>query len=372
MRVEGNLRVPLVDLSYQHRVIAQELDREWQEIIAASSYVGGSVVTRFEQAFAEFCGIAHCVGVANGTDAVELCVRAAGIGPGADVLVPANSFVATAFAVMRAGARPVLMDVDEQSLLVDPSETTKAMTSATKAVIPVHLFGQLAPMELIEEAVGPDVVVIEDAAQAQGATRGARAAGSFGLAAAMSFYPSKNLGAYGDAGAVLTRSGEFAGRIRALRNHGGESKNLHAQIGFNSRLDPIQAAVLLVKLQHLVEWNEERRTAASHYHELLEGHPQIKRVSVLDGNEHVWYVYVVRIANRDAVLVRLTQAGIGAAVHYPMPIHLQEPFREMGYGEGDFPRAEAAAKEILSLPLYPGITKDQQQRVIAELIGAMD
>jgi dTDP-4-amino-4,6-dideoxygalactose transaminase len=365
------LTIPLVDLGYQHQAIAAELSGAWQEIIETSSFVGGSTVARFEDAFSDFCGVRHCVGVANGTDALELCLRAAEVDRDSEVVVPTNSFVATAFAVLRTGARPILVDVDEQTLLVDPAAVGKATTAATKVVIPVHLFGQLAPTELIEDVVGPDIALIEDAAQAQGASRWGRSAGRFGIAAAMSFYPSKNLGAYGDAGAVLTQSEEFASRVRSLRNHGGESKNVHRVLGFNSRLDSIQAAVLLAKLRYLAEWNDARRQAARYYDELLEPYPEIASVPALAGNDHVWYVYVVRLANRDSVLEKLNRAGIGAAVHYPTPIHLQEPFRRLGYGEGDFPRAEAAAKEILSIPLFPGITRQQQQRVITELLRAV-
>ncbi|MEA2509594.1 MAG: hypothetical protein QOG21_1676 [Actinomycetota bacterium] len=371
MKAEINVDVPLVDLAYQHRAIAEDLAAEWQQIIETTSFIGGPTVARFEEAFAEFCGIRYCIGVANGTDAIELCLRAADVGPGDEVILPTNSFVATAFAVVRAGARPVLVDVDERTLLIDPIGVRQAANGETRAVIPVHLFGQLAPVELVEAEVGSEVTMIEDAAQAQGATRFGRSAGSFGVAAAMSFYPSKNLGAYGDAGAVLTRSKEFAESLRALRNYGGEDKNVHPLMGFNSRLDPVQAAVLLMKLGHLAEWNEERRQAARLYDRLLEPYPDVVRVPELSNNHHVWYVYVVRVQNRDEVLRRLNEAGIGAAVHYPTPIHLQQAFRSLGYGEGDFPVAETAAKEILSLPLSPGISEEQQQRVVTELVNVI-
>jgi dTDP-4-amino-4,6-dideoxygalactose transaminase len=369
---QADINVPLVDLAYQHRAIAEELAEEWRQIIESSSYIGGPIVARFEEAFAGFCDVRHCVSVANGTDAVELSLRAAGVGTGDEVIVPTNSFVATAFAAVRLGAQPVFVDVDARTLLIDPAAVKRAVTDKTRAVVPVHLFGQLAPVELVQEAAGPSVTVIEDAAQAQGATRFGLSAGRFGVAAAMSFYPSKNLGAYGDAGAVLTRSDEFAHQVRALRNHGGDSKNVHLLVGFNSRLDPMQAAVLLTKLRHLPRWNEERRKAARYYDELLEPYPQIATVPALAGNEHVWYVYVVRTPCRNDVLQQLHDAGIGAAVHYPTPIHLQEPFRKLGYAEGDFPTAEAAARQVLSLPLSPGITKEQQQRVITELVRAVN
>jgi dTDP-4-amino-4,6-dideoxygalactose transaminase len=371
VKADVKLQIPLVDLAYQHRAIAKDLAVEWQRIVETSSFIGGPTVARFEQAFADFCGIPHCIGVANGTDAIELCLRAAGVERGDEVILPTNSFVATAFAVVRAGARPVLVDVDDRTLLLDPGAVHRAVTAETRAVIPVHLFGQLAPVELIEAEMGREVTIIEDAAQAQGATRFDRSAGDFGVAAAMSFYPSKNLGAYGDAGAVLTQSNEFAASVRALRNYGGEEKNVHPRMGFNSRLDPLQAAVLLAKLKHLEEWNEDRRQAARLYDHLLDPYPNVGRIPELLNNHHVWYVYVVRVQGRDDVLKRLNDAGIGAAVHYPTPIHLQESFRALGYGEGDFPIAEAAAKEILSLPLFPGITEQQQERVVAELVSVM-
>ena len=367
MKADTDLSVPLVDLGYQHRLIADDLAREWQDIIDSNGFIGGSLVTRFEDAFARSCDVPHCIGVANGTDAIELCLRAAGVGPGDEVILPTNSFVATAFAAIRSGAHPVLVDVDDLTLLVDPDDVARVVSEKTRAVIPVHLFGQLAPVELVKEVIGPHITMIEDAAQAQGATRFGQAAGSFGEAAAMSFYPSKNLGAYGDAGCVLTRSAEFARRVRELRNHGGESKNVHTSVGFNSRLDPLQAAVLVTKLRHLVQWNEERRAAAALYDELLEPYPEVRHVPTLTENEHVWYVYVVRVNDRDAVLDKLNRSGIGAAVHYPTPIHLLEPFKALGYCEGDLPTAEAAANEVLSLPLSPGITAQQQQRVVAEL-----
>jgi dTDP-4-amino-4,6-dideoxygalactose transaminase len=371
VKADTDLTIPLVDLAYQHRLIEDDLSTEWQEIIGSNAFIGGSVVARFEDAFARSCDIPHCVGVANGTDAIEMCLRAAGVVAGDEVILPTNSYVATAFAVIRMGATPVMVDVDERTLLVDPDDVGRAVTERTRAVIPVHLFGQLAPTEMVQQVVGPHIALIEDAAQAQGATRFGRTAGNFGEAAAMSFYPSKNLGAYGDAGCVLTRSGEFARRIRELRNHGGESKNVHTSVGFNSRLDPLQAAVLLCKLRYLLEWNQQRQAAAAIYDELLEPHPEVRRVPALKGNEHVWYVYVVRVHDRDRVLGKLNQAGIGAAVHYPIPIHLLEPFRELGYEEGDLPNAEAAAQEVLSLPMSPGLTPEQQQRVVTELTRAL-
>lgn len=359
--------IPLVDLDLQHREIADEVWSGFERVLSAKSFVLGPEVERFEQAYAEYCGVLHCVGVANGTDAVELALRGCGIGPGDEVLAPANTFVATAEAVLRAGARLVLADCDE-SYLLDPDEVAGRLTARTRAVIPVHLYGQLAPMKALSDVVGPDVVLVEDAAQSQGATQDGRASGSFGAAAATSFYPGKNLGAYGDAGAVTTDSAEVADRLRALRNHGGVQRYEHAEVGVNSRLDGLQAVVLSAKLARLDRWNKQRRVAAAYYDELLSGLTEVVRPVTAPRNEHVWHLYVIRLPRRDEVLAALHTAGIGAGVHYPAPVHLVPAFGFLGYGRGSFPRAERWAAEILSLPLFPGITTDQQERVV-EVVG---
>jgi len=359
--------IPLVDLDLQHREIADEVRSGFDRVLAAKSFVLGPEVERFEQAYADYCGVRHCVGVANGTDAVELALRACGIGPGDEVLAPANTFVATAEAVLRAGARLVLADCDD-SYLLDPDEVAARLTPRTRAVLPVHLYGQLAPMKALSDVVGPDVVLIEDAAQAQGATQDGRASGSFGRAAATSFYPGKNLGAYGDAGAVTTDSEEVADRLRALRNHGGVRRYEHSEVGVNSRLDGLQAVVLSAKLTRLDRWNEQRRAAAAYYDELLSGLPGVLRPATAPRNEHVWHLYVIRVPGRDEVLAALHEAGIGAGIHYPAPVHQVPAFRSLGYGSGAFPRAEQLATEILTLPLFPGIRTDQQERVV-EVVG---
>ena len=368
------LHIPLVDLAAQHREVAAEVEAGFERVIHDTAFVLGADVAAFEREYADFCQVAHVVGVANGTDALELALRAAGIGqdPADEVIVPANTFIATAEAVARAGARPVLVDCDPRYDLIDPARVKDAIGPHTRAVCPVHLYGQIAPMEelaVLAEASG--VVVVEDVAQAQGAKRHGQDAGSFGLAAGTSFYPGKNLGAYGDAGAVLTDSGEIAAKVRALRSHGSEVKYEHPTLGFNSRLDTLQAVVLRAKLKRLAAWNQARRAAADRYAELLGDVDQVTLPAVLPGNEHVWHLYVVRVDERDRVLARLNGDGIGAGIHYPVPVHLQGAFQHLNHWKGDFPNAEAGAGRSLSLPLFPGITAEQQERVAAALRGAV-
>lgn len=365
--------IPLVDLALQHAEIADEVRAGWDRVLEHSTFVLGPDVAAFEAAFAAFTGIGHCIGVANGTDAIELALRAVGVGPGDEVIVPANSFVATALAVARTGATPVLVDSDPWSHLIAPTEIKSRITSRTRAVVPVHLYGQLAPMEEVQTlAQGKGIAVVEDAAQAQGATRYGLHAGNFGAAAATSFYPGKNLGAYGDAGAVTTQAADVAARVRRLRNYGGEGKYEHEETGFNSRLDSLQAVVLLAKLARLTRWNEARQHAALRYHELLSVIPDVVLPVTLPGNQHVWHLYVVRVPRRDEVLSRLRAEGVGAGVHYPTPIHLQRAFAHLGHGRGDFPNAEEAARSVLSLPIYPGITEQQQQFVVDALRRAVE
>ncbi len=362
--------IPLVDLKAQHRQIADEVARGFAEVLENTSFILGSPVERFEQAFAKASGVRYCVGVANGTDAIELALRAAGVGSGNEVLVPVNSFIATALAVVRAGATPVFVDSDPDYHLIDLARAKT--TRRTKAIIPVHLFGQLAPMEQVADfARNHELIVIEDAAQAQLARRNGRTAGSFGLAAATSFYPGKNLGAYGDGGAVLTDSDAVAKKLRALRNYGSEVKYHHPELGFNSRLDALQAVVLSAKLARLEEWNAKRREAARRYDEMLAGLPEVVLPRTLAGNEHIWHLYVVRVPSRDEVMKRMQASGIGVGVHYPVPIHLQGAFAHLGCKRGDFPVAEKAAAQMLSLPMFAEITVEQQERVVAELKNAL-
>jgi dTDP-4-amino-4,6-dideoxygalactose transaminase len=356
----------------QHRQIADEVARGFEAVFSNTSFILGGAVEVFEKAYAQFVGAKHCIGVANGTDALELAVRAAGIGPGDEVILPTNTFIATALAVARAGATPVLVDSDPVYHLIDVQQAASKITSRTRALMPVDLYGQVAPMEEIQSlAKKHDLAVIEDAAQAQGASRNGVPAGTFGLAAGTSFYPGKNLGAYGDAGAVTTNSDQIADKIRALRNYGSQIKYHHPETGFNSRLDTLQAVVLSAKLARLSDWNRARRAAAGRYRELLAGMPDVVLPEVAAGNEPVFHLYVVRVPGRDDVLKKLNAEGIGAGIHYPVPIHLQGAFKHLGHQRGAFPVAEKASDEIVSLPMFAEITAEQQERVAAALRRAL-
>ncbi|WP_043672158.1 DegT/DnrJ/EryC1/StrS family aminotransferase [Streptomyces xylophagus] len=367
--------IPLVDLKAAHAEVADDVRAGFERVLANTAFIGGDEVGAFEREYADFGGVAHCVGVANGTDAVELALRASGVGPGDEVVIPANTFIATAGAVARIGARPVLADCLPDTYLLDPQAALDAVGPATRAVVPVHLYGQLADVTPLVAQLPDHVRVVEDAAQCQGATRDGRTPGSGGIAAT-SFYPGKNLGAYGDAGAVLTDDEELAGLVRAIANHGGVAKYRHDVPGFNSRLDGLQAVVLRAKLTRLAAGNEARRTAAARYDALLAELADAGRVVLpvtAPGNLPVWHLYVVQVADadRDAVVGKLNAEGIGAGVHYPAPVHLTEAYRHLGHARGDFPHAEQAADRILSLPLYPQITPDQQQRVVDVFTDAL-
>ncbi|WP_369046941.1 DegT/DnrJ/EryC1/StrS family aminotransferase [Sinomonas sp. P10A9] len=369
------LPVPFVDLAAQQAEISADVVPEVLRALETGDFIGGPHVAAFEAEYAEFVGTRSCVGVANGTDALELALRAVGVGPGGEVILPANTFVATAEAVVRAGARPVLVDVDPESLLIDTSLVGRAVGPKTQAIVPVHLYGQTAPVEeLVPIALDAGVAVVEDAAQAQGARRYGRAAGSLGDIAATSFYPGKNLGAAGDAGAVTTDDCSLADHVRLLAAHGSRVKYVHEVAGWNSRLDAVQAVVLRAKLRRLEVWNARRRAAASLYGSLLEGVPGLVVPRSLDGNEDVWHLYVVRIlgpGRRERVQAALAAAGIGSGIHYPTPVHLTPAFRFLGYRAGNFPVAEAAAGQILSLPMFPHITPEQVARVADALQGAV-
>ena len=360
--------VPLVDLGLQHRRIAEEVRAGMDDVLERTSFVLGPQVTRFEEEYATYSGVPHCIGVGNGTDAVELALRGAGVGAGDEVVIPANTFVATAEAVVRAGARIVLADCDVDHLL-DPGSLERHLTARTRAVIGVDLYGQVARFEEYAAIVGPDVVLVEDAAQSQGATRHGQRAGSFGAAAGTSFYPGKNLGAYGDAGAVTTTRDDIDHLVRQMRNHGGVRRYEHQVVGTNSRMDSLQAVVLSAKLRHLEAWNAERVQAAARYDDLLADVEGVVRPRTLEGNTHVWHLYVVRVAERDRVLDRLGEQGIGAGIHYPAPIHRLPAFSDLAHLDGALPVAEGTASEILSLPLFPGITQSQQERVVAALVA---
>ena len=377
-------KIPLVDLQAAHAEVADEVAVGFKRVLADTAFIGGEEVAGFEREYAAFTGVAHCVGVANGTDALELALRAVGVGPGDEAILPANTFIATAEAVARVGARPVLVDCDPATYLIDPAAALAAVTPATKAILPVHLYGQHAPVEELRVA---GVSIVEDAAQCQGALRNGRPAGGATEApaparaerahqlrtiAATSFYPGKNLGAYGDAGAVVTDDADLATMVRTIASHGGLTKYRHDVIGVNSRLDALQAVVLRAKLARLEVWNAARREAAARYDALLSTVDVVRPVTA-PGNEHVWHLYVVRVPapRRDAIVAELNAAGIGAAIHYPVPVHLTPAFAGLGHKAGAFPHAELAAAEILSLPLYPQITAEQQERVVGALAAAL-
>ncbi|SDU84344.1 dTDP-4-amino-4,6-dideoxygalactose transaminase [Microlunatus sagamiharensis] len=362
--------VPLVDLAAQQQEIHEEVMAGLADVFATTAFIGGKPVGEFELAYADTTDVAHCVGVANGTDAVELALRGVGVRAGGEVIVPANTFIATAEAISRIGATPVLVDVDPEHLLMDPDLVPAAITSRTQAIVPVHLFGQVAPVERVL-AVAGDIPVVEDAAQSQGATRFGRSAGSLAAAAGTSFYPGKNLGAAGDAGAVTTQDAAVAARVRLIANHGSARKYDHEVIGMNSRLDTVQAVVLNAKLRRLPAWNERRREAAARYTSMLADVPGVRVPRSAEGNVDVWHLYVVRVQDRDLVLRRLNESGIGAGIHYPVPLHLTRAYAGLGRGAGAFPVAERAAAEILSLPLHPHLTTDQQDRVVLALREAV-
>lgn len=359
------MNIPLVDLEAQQAEIADEVRVGLDKVFAGAAFVGGPDVGSFEDEYADLIGVSHCIGVANGTDAVEIALRVAGVEPGGEVILPANTFIATAEAISRIGARPVLVDVDPTYLLIDPDAVEASITRRTQAIVPVHLFGQVAPVEaLLPIAERFGVPIIEDAAQSQGALRAGRRAGSLGTVSATSFYPGKNLGAAGDAGAVITNDSTIARMARLLGAHGSAEKYVHEVIGFNSRLDTVQAVVLRAKLKRLEEWNGRRRTAAARYEELLADVAGVKTPQSMPDNEDVWHLYVVQVDNRDRVLSFLNKKGIGSGVHYPYPLHLTKAYAGLGLARGAFPVSEAAADRILSLPMYPHIRLSQQEYVV--------
>ena len=366
------MNIPLVNLAAQYEEVQEEVQAGWRPVLERTAYILGEDVKAFEDEFADFSGVRHCIGVANGTDALELALRAVDVGPGDEVILPANTYIASALAVARAGATPVLVDVDEATQLMDVAAVEAALTEETKAIMPVHLFGQMADVAaLVRLAERAGAVVVEDAAQCQGARRDGTPAGGHGLVAGTSFYPGKNLGAFGDAGAVLTRDDEVAERLRNLRNYGSDVKYHHPHVGFNSRLDSLQAVVLRAKLRRLARWNERRREIAGRYAELLGADERLTLPVTVGGNEHVWHLYVVRVHDRDRVLGRLHDAGVGAGIHYPVPIHLQGAFASLGHSRGDFPVTERLADSILSLPISPHVTDDEVQYVADRLIEAL-
>jgi dTDP-4-amino-4,6-dideoxygalactose transaminase len=359
--------VPFLDLSHQNAPVRDEVLAEIGTLIDTGAFTNGAQVKEFEAAFAAFCGTTECVGVASGLDALRLALLAADVGAGDEVIVPAATFVATAEAVSQVGARPVLVDAAADDTL-DPAAAEAALTPRTRAILPVHLYGQMADMARFREiAARHSVSIVEDACQAHGATRDGLRAGGVGSAGAFSFYPAKNLGAFGDAGALTTNDPELANRVRALREHGGREKYQHEFPGYTARLDTLQALVLLRKLDELERWNAERRQVAALYAEGLAGLGDLVLPRVASGSEPVWHLYVVRSARREALASFLGERGIGTGRHYPDPVHLTPAYASLGYAPGAFPVAERLSREGLSLPLFPGMTEAQASTVIAEI-----
>jgi len=351
--------IPFNDLKPLHGMLADELAAAAKRVLDSGWYILGPELEAFEQAFAAYHGVAHAVGVANGTDAIELALRALGIGEGDEVITVAHTAVATVCAVERAGAKPVLVDVDEATSTMDPAAAEAAVTSRTRAILPVHLYGHPADMTALASlAERHGLALVEDCAQSHGARVGGRIAGTIGHLGAFSFYPTKNLGAYGDGGAVITKDAGLAERLRRLRNYGQTDRYHHAERGQNSRLDEMQAAILRVKLAHLDGHNAIRRELAGEYSRRLAGLTGIITPACRPGAEPVFHLYVVRHGQRDELMGALRERGIGTLVHYPIPAHLQEGYRDLGYAPGALPVTERLAREILSLPLYVGLTPE--------------
>jgi dTDP-4-amino-4,6-dideoxygalactose transaminase len=355
--------IPLVGLYAQYQQIKSEIDNAIEKVISKSQFVGGEGVRLFEEEFAAYCESDACVAVGNGTDAIYLALRAMGIGSGDEVVTVSHTFIATAEGITATGARPIFIDVKEDTMLMDPDLIEAAITPRTKAIIPVHLYGQPCEMDRIMEiARKHGLKVIEDAAQAHGARWMGQRAGSFGDAACFSFYPGKNLGAYGDAGAVVSRDQQFIDRLRMLANHGSVTKYTHEIEGVNSRLDGLQAAVLRVKLRHLDHWNEQRRNHANYYSKALEGSTLIP-VATHKNAEPVWHLFVVRVSDREEFQKRLAEDGIATGIHYPLPLHLQPAYAHLNLPVGSFPVTERIAKEIVSLPMFPELTSADLEAV---------
>jgi dTDP-4-amino-4,6-dideoxygalactose transaminase len=365
--------VPFVDLQAMHAGLRDELLADFAELLDTAAFSNGPAVSTFERAFAAYCGTSSSVGVASGLDALRLGMLAAGLEPGDEAIVPANTFIATVEAISQAGARPVLVDASEDDYNLDLAAATSAVTARTRFLVPVHLYGQLADMRsAVELAVAHDLVLVEDACQAHGATRDGVAAGAAGAVGAFSFYPAKNLGAFGDAGAAVTSDEELAGRIRVLREHGQRVKYEHELEGYTSRLDTIQALVLLRKLPLLDGWNAARRDAARVYGERLAGLGDLVLPPVPAGSDPVWHLYPVRTARRAALGEFLAAHGIATGRHYPQPVHLSPAYAWLGYERGAFPISEALGEELLSLPMFPGISEEQLDTVVEAVARFFD
>jgi len=367
------MKVPFLDLKAHHAPLIEEFDRAIREVVESSAFAGGPFVEKFEGEFAAFCGSSHAIAVGNGTDALWLTLLALGVGEGDEVITVPNTFIATAEAITYCKARPVFVDVDPNTFTMNPAKLEESLTERTKAIIPVHLFGQPADMDpILEFARAHGLFVVEDAAQAHGGEYKGRRAGTMGDAGCFSFYPGKNLGAFGEAGAVVTNDPELRKQIQMLRDHGQSQKYYHALMGWNCRMDGIQAAVLSIKLRHLNEANSLRRKHALQYNQAFAGIDGLLTPVEAEYARHVYHVYAIRVQERDALQQGLQEKGVGCAVHYPVPIHLQDACRNLGYTKGAFPIAESLADEFVSLPMFPELTEEQIEyvaRCVSESVG---
>lgn len=358
------MQVPFLDLKIQYKQIEHEVIPMVTEAMSNAAFIGGPQVTGLEKEFAEFCESHYCVGVNSGTDALRFALMAAGIGAGDEVITVPNTFIATTEAISQVGATPVFVDILPDTYNMDISLIEGKISSKTRAILPVHLYGQPAEMDSILEIAGKkNIIVIEDACQAHGALYKGRKAGSMGLAGCFSFYPGKNLGAYGEGGAVVTQDERIAKEISMIRDHGQEQKYYHAMEGYNGRLDAIQAGVLRIKLKKLADWNNARRKNAAYYNELLSKIDGVTTPVEADKVESVYHLYVILVDERDGLQKFLADKGVSTGLHYPVPLHLQKAYEHMGYKEGDFPVTEDVAKRLLSLPMFPELTKEQIEYV---------
>jgi dTDP-4-amino-4,6-dideoxygalactose transaminase len=358
-------KVPFLDLKSHHAPMLDEINRAIHEVIECSAFAGGAFVADFEQDFAAYCHVPYALGVGSGTEALWLSLLACGVGVGDEVITVPSTFMATAEAITYCGARPVFVDIDARTYTMNPEALQSALTPRTKAIIPVHLFGQPADMDaIVEFAHEHGLCVIEDACQAHGAEYKGRRVGTLGDTACFSFYPGKNLGAFGEAGAIVTGSTQLHEKIRILRDHGQVRKYFHKMVGWNCRMDGIQGAVLRIKLRHLEAGNQRRRAHAAHYDAALSGVEEVVTPAHASYARHVYHVYAIRVNQRDEVMKCLADQGIGTGIHYPVPVHLQEAYRSLGYNQGAFPIAERCAGEFVSLPMYPELTEAQLEIVI--------
>jgi dTDP-4-amino-4,6-dideoxygalactose transaminase len=366
--------IPFVDLHTLHQPIQKDIDEAIAQVLERGDFILGQAVRDFEAAFAQACGVEHAVGVACGTDAIALGLQACGIGQGDEVIVPANTFIATVIGVLHAEATPVLVDCDPHTALIDLDAVEQAITPRTRAILPVHLYGQVvSPRKLREIAAIHNLIIFEDAAQAHLGQRDGEIAGSIGMAAAFSFYPSKNLGTVGNGGMVVTQNSDVAERVRSLRNYGAPQKYVHVYRGTNSRLDTLQGTVLNVKLPYLGQWNQQRNHAAQTYDRRLSPLKELGIVPMRNdcGPGHVYHLYVIQIdsphGNRDTLSQALAEQGIQTGIHYPIPCHLQPAYRNLGYSAGNFPVSEQLSEQILSLPMYPGLSDEDIERVVCAI-----